>query len=77
MVVVVFLLLCGLHNEAANSKFRNGRQYRAHLCHPVGKESVGRGELNDLCKFMYLGPGLLALSAKGQVLWSLVVRSLR
>ena len=36
MVVVVFLLLCGLHNEAANSKFWNGRQYRAHLCHPGG-----------------------------------------
>ena len=34
MVIVVFLLLCGLHNEAANSKFRNGRQFRAYVGHP-------------------------------------------
>ena len=36
MVVVVFLLLCGLHNEAANMKFRNGRQFTAYVCHPGG-----------------------------------------
>ena len=47
MVVVVFLLLCGLHNEAANSKFRNGRQYRAHLGHPGAQDPPkGPGSLS-------------------------------
>ena len=33
MVVVVFLLFCGLHNEAGDSKFRKGRQYIAYVGH--------------------------------------------
>ena len=43
MVVVVFLLFCGLHNEAGDSKFRKGRQYIAYVGH-VGAtkgESLG------------------------------------
>ena len=36
MVVVVFLLFCGLHNEAGDSKFRKGRQYIAYVGHVGG-----------------------------------------
>ena len=39
MVVVVFLLFCGLHNEAGDSKFRNRRQYIAYVGH-VGENTV-------------------------------------
>ena len=31
--MVVFLLFCGLHNEAGDSKFRNRRQYIAYVGH--------------------------------------------
>ena len=34
--MVVFLLFCGLHNEAGDSKFRNRRQYIAYVGHVGG-----------------------------------------
>ena len=40
MVVVVFLLFCGLHNEAGDSKFRKGRQYIAYVGHVGGLEQL-------------------------------------
>ena len=39
-MVVVFLLR-GLHNEAGNTKFRNVRQYIAHMGHVGGKDIMG------------------------------------
>ena len=39
-MVVVFLLR-GLHNEAGNTKFRNVRQYIAHMSHVGGQTLVG------------------------------------
>ena len=41
-MVVVFLLR-GLHNEAGNTKFRNVRQYIAHMGHVGGSNC-----LNDI-----------------------------
>ena len=35
--MVVFLLFCGLHNEAGDSKFRNRRQYIAYVGHVGAK----------------------------------------
>ena len=39
--MVVFLLFCGLHNEAGDSKFRNRRQYIAYVGHVGGWGGCG------------------------------------
>ena len=54
MVVVGFLLLSGLHNKAANSKFRNGGQYRAYMGHPGGINHRML-ERNTLCGLFFSG----------------------
>ena len=47
MVVVVFLLFCGLHNEAGDSKFRKGRQYIAYVGHIGEKNNISKGKSED------------------------------
>ena len=55
MVVVVFLLFCGLHNEAGDSKFRKGRQYIAYVGRVGGIEGYKIKPCpNQLCFFTFI-----------------------